>query len=200
MGRFVLRRLDDAWKVVEYPSVAMRVPSIPGPRHLVKDISAIGILDSLLQRPPAIYPLRGQIKRLLGGVPTETTGLVGHTGTPHPAQQHKIEVDLKKSALWLKGELCTVGSAETHFVHLVVSVGGSWISGTERTQAGDSISAIETTNKVRTVSRDLLQDFGRKPSVEEMAEAVRLLVDEVSWVCRRTSRRYRSIMGPATLI
>ena len=44
------------------------------------------------------------------------------------------------------------------------------------------ISAMETMNKVRTVSRDLLQDQGREPSVEETAEAACLPVGEMHWV------------------
>ena len=44
------------------------------------------------------------------------------------------------------------------------------------------ISEMETMNKVRTVSRDLLQDQGREPSVEETAEAACLPVGEMHWV------------------
>jgi hypothetical protein len=165
VGRFVLRRLDDAWQVTEYPSVAMCVPSIPRPGHLVKNVFAVGILDCLQQQPPAIYDLMDRIERLLGGVSAEIATLLDQGDTHHRSRCPKIDVDLKKSIVFLDGEIFPVSSAGAHFVHLVVSAGGTWISGTEMGQAGDSGLLVgdrpdRVRKKLPSTIRDLIESKG----------------------------------------
>ena len=58
------------------------------------------------------------------------------------------------------------------------------------------VHMIETMSKVRTVTRDLLQQQGCQPSVEETADAAGLSVDETNCVVRM-SRRPLSLDRPA---
>ncbi|HWA98143.1 MAG TPA: sigma-70 family RNA polymerase sigma factor [Pirellulales bacterium] len=48
------------------------------------------------------------------------------------------------------------------------------------------VHMIETIGKVRTVTRDYLQRFGREPTIEEMAEATNLTLDEARCVMKMT--------------
>ncbi|MGD9648249.1 MAG: sigma-70 family RNA polymerase sigma factor [Pirellulales bacterium] len=48
------------------------------------------------------------------------------------------------------------------------------------------VHMIETMSRVRTVSRDFLQKHGREPSVEEMAEATNLTLEEARCVMKMT--------------
>ncbi len=48
------------------------------------------------------------------------------------------------------------------------------------------VHMIETMSRVRTVSRDLLQQYGREPSLEETAEAAGLSVEDVRCVLKMT--------------
>ena len=142
VGRFAFRRQQDAWEVIEYPSMAMRVPAIPLPGRPVKNVFAVRILDYLQRQPPAIYALMGLIEDLLGGVPAETDGLSGNANNPGRAEQLNIEVDLQTSIVWLNGEPIPVTNEQAHFVHLVASAGGSWISSKEIRVSGSSGTMI----------------------------------------------------------
>lgn len=48
------------------------------------------------------------------------------------------------------------------------------------------VHMIETMSRVRTVTRDLLQEKGREPTVEEIAEAARLTIEEARCVLKMT--------------
>ena len=48
------------------------------------------------------------------------------------------------------------------------------------------VHMIETMSKVRNVSRDFLQNFGREPNVEEMAECTGLTLEETRCVLKMT--------------
>jgi len=135
IGRFALRRIQDTWEVIEYPSVAMKAPSIPLPGRLVKDIFAVRILDYLQQQPPAIYALMGLIESLLGGVPAD---LMGSRNGSTDGQRAGIEVNLMKFIVWFGEDPVPVSEEQAHFVHLVVSAAGTWISSGEMGEAGES--------------------------------------------------------------
>ena len=165
VGRFALQRQQDAWEVIEYPSVAMRVPAIPRSGRLVKNVFAIRILDYLQQQPPAIYALMGLIEDLLGGMPAESDGLSGNDNRSGRAGRSNIKVDLQKSIVWLNGEPIPVTSAQAHFVHLVASAGGSWISSKEIHDSGDSGTMVgarpdRVRKKLPSSIRNLIESGG----------------------------------------
>ncbi len=165
VGRFAFRRYKNAWEVIEYPSVAKRVPAIPLPGRLVKNVFAVRILDCLRREPPAIYALMGLIEDLLGGVPVEADGLSGSGKCAVPGRRPNIMVDLKKSIVWLNNEPVPVSNEQAHFVHLVVAAGGGWISSTEIGKSGDIGTIVgsrpdRVRKKLPPPIRDLIESAG----------------------------------------
>ena len=96
IGRFEIRPFEKVWKVIEYPSIAMRVPAIPYPGRIIKNIFCRANPRLPAARPPDIFRLMELIESLLGGVPTQADCLDVNGGTDAPGSQPKIEVDLRE--------------------------------------------------------------------------------------------------------
>ncbi len=136
IDRFHVQRLHDGWNVIEYPSLAMRVPAIPLPGRIVKNIFAVRILDDLRAQPPDFYRLMGHLESLLGGVPAATDDLEHGDTTPPPGRQPVIEVDLDTLNVWLDGIPFPVKERQACFVQAVLSAQGGWISSGEIAKLG----------------------------------------------------------------
>ena len=133
VGRFHLEQVNNGWRVVEYPSVARKVPAIPLPGRLIRSLYAVRIFDHLHHDPPQLYRLMGLIETILGCIPTEKDCLHEKPRAAKPPNVPKIKVDLEESKdiVWLNGKPVSVGLAQTYFLDAVVGAKGDWISSTE---------------------------------------------------------------------
>ena len=75
LRRFEMRRLEDAWEVVEHSSLAVWALPFRLPGRVLRDFYTVSVLDCVFARKPQIFDLMGLIEEQLGGVPSEADGL-----------------------------------------------------------------------------------------------------------------------------
>lgn len=89
-----MRRLTDAWEVVEHTSAAVRVLPFRLPGRALRDFYTVSVLDCVLGRTPRIFDLMGLIEEQLGGVPSEADGLAPNGRPQAERQGPRIKVEL----------------------------------------------------------------------------------------------------------
>jgi len=126
--RFELRRKENGWEIVSYPSLAYKVPAIPLPGRLSRDVFVIQILDCLQQDPLQTFHLMDHIEKRLGCVPSESDGLDEETIDEDTAATSQIRVEVEKEMVWLGDEPISVSTAAAYFIDALISAKGNWVS------------------------------------------------------------------------
>jgi len=128
LRRFKMRRLKDAWEVVEHSSLAVWALPFRLPGRVLRDFYTVSVLDCVFARKPQIFDLMGLIEEQLGGVPSEADGL-GRNGSPE-AERHgpRITVDLTNDIVWLDEKAFSVTTAQAYFVDAVAAAHGNWMT------------------------------------------------------------------------
>ena len=126
--RFELRRKENGWETVSYPSLAHKLSTIPLSGRLSRDAFVVQILDCLQHDPPQIFHLMGLIETRLGCVPSESDGLDEETVGEDAAAKPLIRVDVNKEMIWLDDEPISVSAPAAYFIDALINAKGNWVS------------------------------------------------------------------------